>query len=47
MNGTSFRRGNATRIAVLGSLVIALIMALGTFWIVQSAKIDNEEAEEQ
>ena len=44
MNGTSSGKGNATRIAIIGSFMIAIIMVLGTFWIVQSARDDNEEA---
>jgi len=44
MNGTSYRKGKATRIAIIGSIFIALIMVLGTFWIAQSARKDNERA---
>ena len=44
MNGSTYRKGNTTRIAVIGSIIIALIMVLGSFWIVQSARKDNEKA---
>ncbi len=38
------KNSKTTRIAVIGSLIIALIMVLGTVWVVRSAQRDNEKA---
>lgn len=38
------KAGNAARIAIIGSVIIALIMVLGTIWVVRSAQRDNEKA---
>ena len=38
------RRNKTTGIAIIGSFVIALIMVLGTIWVIQSAHEDNERA---
>ena len=42
--GSVSKNSKTTRIAVIGSLIIALIMVLGTVWVVQSAQRDNEKA---
>jgi len=40
----SLRNSNTARIAIIGSLIIALIIVLGTIWVVRSAQSDNEKA---
>ena len=41
---SSSKNSNAARIAIIGTLIIALIMVLGTVWVVHSARNDNEKA---
>ena len=38
------KQNKTTRIALFGSLIIALILILGTVWMGQNARKDNEEA---
>ena len=40
----SLRNSNTARISIIGSLIIALIIVLGTIWVVRSAQSDNEKA---
>lgn len=42
--GTVSKNSKTTRIAVIGSLIIALIMVLGTIWVIQNAQRDTEKA---
>ena len=37
-------KNKTARIAIIGSFITALIIVLGTIWVVQSAHIDNEKA---
>lgn len=41
---SSKKNSNAARIAIIGTLIIALIMVFSTVWVVHSARNDNEKA---
>lgn len=43
-NDSSTKKSYAAHIAVVGSVIIALIIVIGTIWVVRSAQRDNEKA---